>query len=483
MADHRVLIVGAGFSGIGAAMRLRRAGINDFVVLERATQIGGTWRDNVYPGCRCDVPSSVYSFSFGPAWDWRRTYGSGSEIHGYLRECIRRDRLEPHLSLGEGVRELRWEEEDGHWRVETDRGVRTARVVVMATGALSEPAIPRLPGLRSFSGRAFHSSRWDGGVALDGARVAVVGSGASAVQIVPAIAPRVAELQVYQRTPPWVLPRAERRLSGLERGLYARLPALARATRAGAYWGRELLFPAFRHPPVGRVVERLALAHLRSQVADPALRSVLRPDYRIGCKRILLSSDYYPALTRANATLVPHAVREMTADGIIAGDGVERPVDVIVFATGFHLGAALPVRRIHGRDEITLADCWSKGPLALNGTTVAGFPNLVLLLGPHTGLGHNSVLVMLEAQIGYLLELLDVLDRRGLRSLEPRAAAQAAYGTWIRRRAARTVFERGGCRSWYLDGEGRSLLWPDFSYRFARRLRRFDVAQYEARPA
>jgi cation diffusion facilitator CzcD-associated flavoprotein CzcO len=483
VADHRVLIVGAGFSGIGAAMRLRRAGIDDFVVLERAKEIGGTWRDNVYPGCRCDVPSSVYSFSFGPPWDWSRTYGSGPEIHEYLGGCIRRDRLEPHLSLGEAVRELHWEEEAGHWRVETDRGVRTARVVVMATGALSEPAVPRLAGIRSFSGRAFHSSRWEDAVALDGARVAVVGSGASAVQIVPAIAPVVDELHVYQRTPPWVLPRAERRLSALERGLYARLPALARATRSGAYWRRELLFPAFRHRPIGRVVERLALAHLRSQVADPALRLALRPDYRIGCKRILLSSDYYPALTRANTTLVPHAVREVTAGGIVAADGVERAVDVIVFATGFHLGAALPARRIHGRDGITLAGRWSTGPLALNGTTVTGFPNLVLLLGPHTGLGHNSVLVMLEAQIGYLLELLDALDRRGLRSLEPRAAAEASYGAWIRQRAERTVFERGGCRSWYLDDEGHSLLWPDFSYRFARRLRRFDIKQYEAHAA
>jgi cation diffusion facilitator CzcD-associated flavoprotein CzcO len=479
-ADHRVLIVGAGFSGIGAAIRLRRAGIEDFVVLERAGEVGGTWRENTYPGCRCDVPSSVYSLSFGPAWDWTATYGSATEIRDYLRECVRREDLTGHLRLGERVRELRWEEGEGRWRVETDRGVHTAAVVVMATGALTEPAIPRLPGLRSFAGRAFHSSRWDGDAELRGARVAVVGSGASAVQIVPAIAPIVAGLDVYQRTPAWILPRRERRLSGLERGLHARVPALARASRAGAYWGRELLFPTFRHPLAGRAVEGCALAHLRAQVADPVLRADLRPDYRIGCKRILLSSDYYPALARANATLVPHAVAEVTPGGVIAADGVERPADVIVFATGFHLGAALPARRIHGRGGVTLAARWARGPLALNGTTVAGFPNLVLLLGPHTGLGHNSVLVMLEAQIGYLLELLDTLERRGLRSLEPRSQAQAAYGAWIRRRARRTVFERGGCRSWYLDGEGHSLLWPDFSWRFVRRLSRFDIADYDA---
>ena len=294
IADHRVVIVGGGFAGIGAAMRLRRDGIDDFVVLERAAEVGGTWRDNTYPGCRCDVPSCLYSFSFAPRADWSRTFAPGWEIQEYLLRCVEDDRLGPHIRCNQAARELRWDEGACRWRVDTGGEVRTAQVVVLATGPLSEPALPRLPGLRSFAGTMFHSARWDAGCELAGARVAVVGSGASAVQIVPELAPRVRELHGYQRTPPWVLPRVERTLRRTEHAVYRALPALGRATRATTYWGRELLFPAFRHPAVGSIVERLAVRHLEAQVSDPALRRALRPSYRIGCKRILLSNDYYP---------------------------------------------------------------------------------------------------------------------------------------------------------------------------------------------
>jgi cation diffusion facilitator CzcD-associated flavoprotein CzcO len=477
--DCRIAIIGAGCSGIATAIRLRRIGIDDFVVLERGPTVGGTWRDNDYPGCACDVPSSVYELSFATKHDWRSAFATGPEIQSYLLDCVRTNGLESHIALGREVERLRWQPDRGRWRIESRGDALAARVVVLATGPLSQPAIPRLPGLRAFGGAAFHSARWQHQHDLRGARVAVVGSGASAAQIVPELAEIAGELHVYQRTPPWVLPRRDRSLTAIEHAIYGALPAVRRARRAAAYWGRELAYPVFRSATAGHVAERISLRHLEAQIADPALREALRPPYRLGCKRVLLSSHYYPALTRPHVTLIPHAVRQVTATGLVAADGVERPADVIVFATGFAIGAALPPQRIHGR-EGTLADCWAAGPSAYNGTTVAGFPNLAILLGPHTGLAHNSVLVMVEAQIIYLLGMIEALERMGLRSLEPDTRAQSRYADWIRARSNRLVFERGGCQSWYLDAGGHSILWPGPSWRFTRRLRRFDIENYIA---
>jgi cation diffusion facilitator CzcD-associated flavoprotein CzcO len=475
--DFQIAIVGAGFSGIATAIRLRRLGIEDFVVLERGPAVGGTWRDNDYPGCACDVPASVYELSFATKHDWRSTFATGAEIQSYLLDCVHANRLESYIALGHEVERLRWESDHGRWRVESGGRALAARVVVLATGPLSQPAIPRLPGLRDFGGAAFHSARWQHEHDLRGARVAVIGSGASAAQIVPELAEIAGELHVYQRTPPWVLPRRDRSLTAIEHAIYHALPAAGRARRAAAYWGRELLYPVFRSATAGRIAERISRRHLETQIADPTLRQALRPTYRLGCKRVLLSSDYYPAFTRPHVTLIPQAVRQVTTTGLVAADGVERPADVIVFATGFALGAALPPQHIHGRDG-TLAERWAAGPSAYNGTTVAGFPNLAILLGPHTALGHNSVLVMVEAQITYVLGMIKALERLGLRSLEPSELAQSRYAEWIRTRSSRLVFERGGCQSWYLDVNGHSILWPGPSWRFTRRLRRFDVENY-----
>jgi cation diffusion facilitator CzcD-associated flavoprotein CzcO len=446
-------------------------------VLERGPTVGGTWRDNDYPGCACDVPSSVYELSFAANRDWHSTFATGPEIQDYLLDCVHANGLESQIALGHEVERLRWEPHDGRWRIESGGEALAVRVVVLATGPLSQPAIPRLPGLRGFGGAAFHSARWQHEHDLRGARVAVVGGGASAAQIVPELAEIAGELHVYQRTPPWVLPRRDRSVTAIEHTIYGALPAARRARRAAAYWGRELLYPVFRSATAGRIAERVALRHLEAQITDPALRRALRPRYRLGCKRILLSSDYYPALARPHVTLIPHAVQKVTATGLVAADGVERPADVIIFATGFALGAALPPQRITGRDG-TLAEAWLHGASAYNGTTVAGFPNLAILLGPHTGLAHNSVLVMVEAQITYLLGMIEALERLGLRSLEPDKQAQSQYAEWVRARSSRLVFERGGCRSWYLDDGGHSILWPGPSWRFTRRLRRFDIENY-----
>jgi cation diffusion facilitator CzcD-associated flavoprotein CzcO len=481
-AAARIAIIGAGFSGLGAAIRLKAAGIEDFVVFERATEVGGTWRANSYPGAQCDVPSHLYSFSFAPNPNWSRTFSFQREIWDYLRACVERFDLGPHLRLGVAVHECRWEDDAGRWLLETSSGTLSAAIVVAAMGALSEPAMPALPGIERFEGPLFHSAAWRHDVDLRGARVALLGTGASAIQIVPEIAPLAGELAVYQRTPPWILPHPDRAIRASEQALFRAVPFAQRAVRDTIASTRDALVLGFRHPRLNRPLEALARRHLERQVADPLLREQLRPDYRLGCKRILISNRYYPALAKPNVTLVPHAVTEIRAHSVLAADGVERAADAIVAATGFSVTDPPATHHIRGRDGRTLAEHWAGRPQAHKGTTIAGFPNLFMMLGPHTGLGHTSVLLMIENQIGYLLDALRAMDERAIAAIEPRADAQAAFVASVRRRARGTVWEDGGCASWYLDAGGHSILWPDSQRRFRRELRRFDLTSYLARP-
>ncbi len=481
-ADHRLAIIGAGFSGLGAAICLKAAGYDDFVLLERAGDVGGTWRANTYPGCQCDVPSHLYCFSFAPNPGWTRTFSRQGEIWDYLRACVDRFDLGPQIRFGVEVRECSWQDAAGHWLLETSAGALTANLLVAAVGALSEPSLPELPGIERFEGPLFHSAAWRHDVELRGARIALLGSGASAIQIVPEIAPLAGELVVYQRTPPWILPHPDRAIRAGERALYRALPFAQRVVRSAIASSRDALVLGFRHPALGRGGEALARRHLERQVADPLLRRQLRPAYRLGCKRILISNRYYPALQLPGVTLVPHAVAEIRAHSVVAADAVERAADVIIAATGFRVGDPPASHHIRGRDGRTLADHWSGRPQAYKGTTIAGFPNLFMMLGPHTGLGHTSVLLMIESQIGYLLGALRAMDEGQIAVLEPRGDAQAAFVSAVRRRARGTVWESGGCASWYLDAGGHSILWPDSARRFRRALRRFDLTSYLARP-
>jgi cation diffusion facilitator CzcD-associated flavoprotein CzcO len=480
-ADQRIAIVGAGFSGLGAAIRLRAAGIEDFIILERAEAVGGTWRDNTYPGCQCDVESHLYSYSFAPNPNWSRTFSRQPEIWDYLRACVARFGLDAHLKLGVEVRQCTWQANERHWLLETSAGVLTATVLVAAMGALSEPAKLDFPGARDYGGVLFHSAAWRHDVDLSGARVALVGTGASAVQIAPQLAALASELVVYQRTAPWILPHPDRAIGRREQLLYRSFPLVQRAVREALELGREPLVVGFRHPFAGRPLEALARRHLERQVSDPALREQLRPHYRLGCKRVLLSNRYYPALQQPNVTLVPHAVAALSGRSVLAADGIERAADVVVAATGFRVSDPLAAHHIRGRDGRTLAEHWHGSPQAFKGTTIAGFPNLFMLLGPHTGLGHSSVLLMIESQIGYLLGALEAMQRGAIATLEPRPEAQAAFVAAVRRRMRGTVWE-SGCESWYLDAGGHSILWPDSARRFKRALRRFDVSSYVARP-
>jgi cation diffusion facilitator CzcD-associated flavoprotein CzcO len=481
-----IVIVGSGFAGLGMAIRLKRAGIESFTVLEKGADVGGTWRENRYPGCACDVPSHLYSYSFEPNPDWTRTYSTRPEIWDYLRRCADKYGIRPHIRFRAEVVRAEFDEAEGLWRVHTRAGERyRARVLVLGTGFLSTPSWPAIPGRERFRGRSFHSQQWDESYDLRGKRVAVIGTGASAIQIVPRIAPLVARLDLYQRTPPWILPHPDRPIIARERRLYARFPWLQRLVRGATYWYYELrVFPFAIDPRLMRPFEREARRFFARQIADPELRRKLTPDYALGCKRILISDDYYPALTRANVRLITDGIREVREHGIVAGDGTEREVDAIIYATGFKANAPLPRGMIAGRGGRDLWDAWREGPEAFLGTAVAGFPNLFLLVGPNTGLAHSSMVFMIEAQIGYVLDALRVLERNGLKYVDVRPDVQAAYNRGLQRRLRRAVWTVGGCRSWYLDAHGKNVtLWPGFTWRFWLLTRRFRARHYERVPA
>jgi len=476
----RVAIVGAGFSGLGMAMRLKQTGHDDFVVLERGDDVGGTWRDNTYPGAACDVPSHLYSFSFAPNPNWTRSYSPQVEIRAYLRRCAASSGLSSHLRFGHEVLDASWDEGERRWRLTTVQGPFTADVLVLGNGPLAEPSVPAIPGLDRFEGTLFHSARWDHGHDLTGERVAVVGTGASAVQFVPHIAPRVGRLTLFQRTPPWIVPRLDRPISGRTRALYRAAPSAQRVRRAAIYWQRELgaLGLVYR-PHLMAGAERIAREHLEAQVADPELRAKLTPTYTMGCKRILLSDDFYPALTQPNVELVTDRIRAVQAHGIVTDDGAERAVDTIILATGFHVTDNPTYRRVHGRDGRSLSDTWSSGSRAYLGTAVAGFPNLFIMIGPNTGLGHTSMVVMIESQLSYILDCLRLMDRRGVGAVEVRPEAQERFNEEVQRRMRRTVWT-SGCASWYLDAGGRnSTLWPGFTWEYRLKTRRFDPANYD----
>ena len=480
MRDVRVAIVGAGFSGLGMAIRLKQAGMDHFVVLERGDDVGGTWRDNVYPGCQCDVPSHLYSFSFAPNPAWSRTYSCQPEIQAYLQRCAREFGVLPHVRFRSEVQSAAWDEGKRRWRVETPACQLCAQVLVAAPGALSEPRIPELPGLDSFERRIFHSAQWDHDHDLTGKRVAAVGTGASTIQFVPRIQPEVERLHLFQRTPPWILPHTDRPVSRLERRLYARFPRLQWLVRSGVYWAREGNVLGFVYDQrLMRMAERLARWHLRRQVPDRVLRRKLRPSYRLGCKRVLLSNDYYPALVQPNVEVVPSAIAEVRPRSVVAADGTEREIDAIIFGTGFFVTDMPSAAYIRGRGGQTLAEKWRGSPQAYMGTSIAGFPNLFMLLGPNTGLGHTSVVFMIEAQIAHVMEGLRTMQAQGLESVEVRADVQETFNAEVQQRLAGAVWSTGGCASWYTDATGRNTtLWPDFTWRFWQRARGFDPADY-----
>lgn len=467
------VVVGAGFSGLAAAAMLRREGL-DVTILERADDVGGCWRDNAYPGCQCDVPSNLYSYSFLRNPGWSRSYAPRAEIHQYLRDAVDRLGLRDALHLGRELLDARWDPAAGRWQLATSTGPVRARWLLSGAGPLSEPRLPDVPGIDQFRGATMHTARWRPDVELRGRRVALVGTGASAIQAGPHLQRLAEHLVVVQRTPPWVLPHTEHRVPRLLRGAFRLVPGLQRTSRWLTYWSREALVPAFtRSGPGLRLIERVARRHLERAIADPGLRARLTPSYRAGCKRLLLSNDWYPSLAQPNVEVVTAPLVELREGSIVTGDGTEHDVDVVVFATGFEVADVPIAHRVRDADGQSLADRWDGSPSAYRGTTVAGFPNLFLVVGPNTGLGHNSIILMVEAQVRWIRSVLRAARRRGGRVVDTRVAAQAEWDAMVQRRMAGTVWTTGGCRSWYLDRHGRNTtLWPASTSRFRRLLAR-----------
>jgi cation diffusion facilitator CzcD-associated flavoprotein CzcO len=484
-SEVRVAVVGSGFSGLGMAVGLLQDDERNFVILEQADDIGGTWRDNVYPGCACDVPSHMYSFSFAPNPDWSRSFATQPEIWAYQQRVVERFGLRPYVRTGAEVIDATWDDATQRWTVQTVRGTVVAQFLVAGTGPLCEPKYPDLPGLDTFEGTVFHSARWRHDHDLTGERIAVIGTGASAIQFVPRIQPQAKSLLLFQRTPPWVLPRPDRPITPIERFVFRRAPLAQKLARLGIYVGRESFVLSFNHVARLRGLPRIiGLAHLRRQIPkDAALRAKLTPDYQVGCKRVLISNEYFPALNADNADVNTAGIREVRPHSIVDNDGVEHQVDTIIHGTGFHVTDQPIAERLVGADGRRLSEHWSEGMEAYRGTTIAGFPNLFMLVGPNTGLGHNSIIYMIESQVGYVRDALRRARAEGIGALSPRRGVVEAENEEIQARLQGTVWNEGGCASWYLDKRGRNTtLWPDFTFLYRRRVTAFDAESYETVP-
>jgi cation diffusion facilitator CzcD-associated flavoprotein CzcO len=481
-ADFPIAIIGAGFAGIGMAIRLRQQGIYSFTIFERADEIGGTWRDNTYPGAACDVPSHAYSLSFEPKSDWSLRFAESGEIQQYLLDLVEKWGLRANLRLGTAIEEARFDEDAGTWTLTTSAGdAFVARAVVSGVGGLVDPADPDIKGLASFGGEIFHTARWNHDYDLAGKRVAVIGTGASAVQVVPTIAPQVERLCVFQRTGGWVVPKRDHRYTDAQKRRLARFPWLLRASRLVKYWLSEIFGPLIflDSKRLSKLGEGMSLGHLKRQVRDPELRRKLTPDFQFGCKRILISDDYWASFERDNVDLVTEPIEEVRRDGIETRDGRLWEVDAIVLATGFALGLASAPFPIIGRGGRSLDEVWADGAVAYKGMTVSGFPNWFIMMGPNTGPGHTSVLVYTEAQIEHALAAIHVLRDEGARSVDVKRKAQDRYNRRIQGRMKHMVWS-SGCGSWYLSPDGSNhSLYPGFAAEYVVRARRFKRRDYE----
>jgi cation diffusion facilitator CzcD-associated flavoprotein CzcO len=481
-AAPRIAIIGCGFAGIGMAIRLKRMGLDSFTIYEAGADVGGTWRENTYPGAACDIPSHLYSFSFEPNPFWSRTFASQPEILAYLKRCADKYGLAPFIRFHTRVGAARFDETARVWRLDVmtqgdTRRTVEADVVIAANGPLSRPSMPQIEGIERFAGKLFHSACWDHDYSLDGKRVAVIGTGASAVQFVPRIQPRVAHLAIYQRTPPWIMPRRDRTIGKRAKCMFRTLPLTQRLVRYALYWQHEARALAFViEPRLMKQPMAFGLSYLARRIEDPALRAKLTPQYQLGCKRVLLSSDYYPALTQSNVDLITTPIRGIVADGIVTEDGKHHALDAIICGTGFKLNDAGAPFTVVGAD---LDAQWrSNGPEAYLGTSIADFPNFFMITGPNTGLGHNSMVYMIESHIAYVADCLRMLQRHGARTMEVRREAQRSFNERLQQALRRTVWQTG-CRSWYLSKSGKNTaLWPGFSFMFRRRTRRVRPSDY-----
>jgi cation diffusion facilitator CzcD-associated flavoprotein CzcO len=477
---HAVVIVGTGFSGIGMAIALKQAGLRDFVILEKADRVGGTWRENTYPGCACDIRSHLYSFSFAPKTDWSREFATQPEILGYIEHCVDAYGLRPHIRFGAEMTGAEYDEASAAWDITTaDGAVLRGRALIIGQGPLHVPNLPELPGLERFEGTVFHSARWDHGYDLSGKRVAVIGTGASAIQFVPQIVDQTAHLTVFQRTAPWIMPRPDRAFTEAQKRRFAAIPLTRFAHRNMIYWLQESFVLGFEHPNLIKAAERIGRAHINRKVTDPGLRRKLTPAYTLGCKRTLVSSDYYPVFNRPDVDLETAGIAGIRERSILTRDGREVGADAIIFGTGFHVTDAMATADLVGRNGLKITDAWRDGVTAHLGTAVTGFPNLFFLVGPNTGLGHNSIIFMIESQVRYIMGCLRLIARSRAAAIEVKPDVQARFNSWVQQKSRGSVWLKGGCSSWYLDSGGvNRSLWPASTVAFWLRTRRVRPADF-----
>lgn len=456
-AAPSAVVIGAGLGGLCVGAQLKKANFQDFVILEKAGKVGGTWRENTYPGCACDTPVAVYQFSFARTLNWSHLFPRAAEVQRYAEDLTDLSGLRPHLRLGQGGTAAVWDDARSLWKITSTTGeVREAKVLVMALGQLNRPQLPDIPGRESFAGPSFHSAQWNHGVTLEGKRVAVIGSAASAIQLIPEVAKAASHLNVFQRSANWILPRLDREVSEAERRLLATAPEVSDIEREHLYLQSDAMFwQAFQYTEAGRAFyTEQALNHLHMQVSDPELRRKLTPDYPIGCKRVLFADDYYPALTRENVSLVTDRIDRIVPEGVVTKDGVTRKADVLVYATGFETtGWHLSVD-ITGRNGLKLSEAWKKGAEAYLGIAVANFPNLFLIYGPNTNLGHNTITFMIERQAEYIVQCMKAMQARDLSAIEVTKAAQDRFNRDLQARLAKTTWADPGCNSWYKTADG-----------------------------
>ena len=479
---RRIAILGAGAGGLGMAIRLKLAGFHQFTIFEKSAGVGGTWRDNTYPGAACDVMAHLYSYSFEPKLDWTRTFPEQAEILAYLEHCADKYGLQPHLRRNTEVSEIRWDETASIWRLATASGEsHEADIVISALGMLNVPKYPAIPGLNEFAGHLFHSSRWDHSCDLKGLRVGVIGTGASSIQLGPRIATEVERLMVFQRSPGWVVPKLDRPYSERERWSFAKVPYAARLMRWRIYWRSERSIGLQLGDRRAEQRRQLALKHIEAQVPDPALRKRLTPDYALGCKRMLISNDWYPMLGRANVELVTDPITQIDRDGIITTEGVHRSLDGIILATGFHATDHLRAVEVHGAEGRRLSDEWRNGGAqAYLGMTVAGYPNLFVLYGPNTNQGGNSIIFILEAQFRYIVAAIKHMDRRRVGRLEVRRSVMEEFNERLQQVLKSSMWE-GGCTSYFRSASGRiTTQWPLPSWRYWAMTRHFAPADFES---
>lgn len=481
VTKNTVVIVGAGFAGIGMGIQLKKMGIHDFVIIEAEDGPGGTWRVNTYPGAACDVQSHLYSFSFEPYPKWSRMFGLQDEILRYQEHCCEKYELYPHCIFDTKVNYARYDENNGTWNVKTDQGHEfETQFLISGTGGLSIPSYPDIKGLDTFGGDKFHSARWNHKVDLKGKRVAVIGSGASAIQIVPAIADEVAHLDYYQRTPSWVLPKPDREITEIEQNIFSKFPFVQQMYRSAIYGMMESRALGFVvSPKIMTVAKLMGIQHVKKYIKDPELQKKMIPDYEMGCKRILMSNDYYQAVARDYVDVVCESISKVDEKGIYTADGQYRKVDVIVFCTGFYASEDILQYDVIGKAGKKLNDEWSDGPEGYLGTTISGFPNMFTIVGPNTGLGHNSMIFMIESQVRYISEAIEYMRKNKVQTIDVKLDVQKVYNEKLQSRLQNTIW-KSGCKSWYMTKSGKNTtLWPGFTFEYRARTYFFQPKDYE----